>query len=222
MHWNGGPRDHSRMLRYLSIFLVATLAACGETPPAQAPLSMHDLAQQGETEQLLQLIDPEHPVDHRDVCARTPLMLAAQYGHRDTVTQLLAAGAGVDLREHGEYTALMLAAGSGHVEVVRQLAAAGAAIDQVETTRGWTALIWASVNGHRETVQALLELGADRRVRDRDGRTAQDWAAAWVIRKSPPCCDGCSVVADRFADHFAHAQAASGSDVGRPVRGVAR
>jgi len=166
----------SRLLILLSALL---LAACQPEPVAQLPAaSPHRLAEQGETGRLLQSISDERGVDRRDVCSRTPLMVAAQYGHVDTVQALLRRGARVDLHEKGYYTALMLAAGNGHTEVVRLLAQAGADVNEVELTRGWTALIWAAKRGHRETVRLLLALRADPSIRDRRGRSARDWAGA--------------------------------------------
>lgn len=165
------------MMRQLAPFLVLAFTACDPAVVEQASVdSLHGLAQQGETERLLQTISDTGRVDERDVCYRTPLMLAAQFGRLETVEQLLAAGARVDLHEKGYYTALMLAAGNGHSEVVRALAAAGANIDEIEISRGWTALIWAAKRGHTGTVRLLLALGADRQVRDHQGRSARDWA----------------------------------------------
>jgi len=169
----------SGMLRLVSVMALLLLAACDPVPmPPQPPVSLHDLAGSGDTPRLLQAISNRSSVDQRDVCYRTPLMLAAQYGHRQTVGELLARGARVDLHEKGYYTALMLAAGNGHAEVVRLLARAGANVDEVEITRGWTALIWAAKRGHLETVRLLLALGADPTVRDHQGRSAADWARA--------------------------------------------
>lgn len=167
------------MKRRPLLLFALLLAACDRAAvePTFA-LSLHDLAQKGETQRLLQAISSTGPVDRRDVCYRTPLMLAAQHGHLDTVSSLLASGARVDLHEKGYYTAVMLAAGNGHTEVVQLLAAVGADLDEVEITRGWTALIWAARQGHLATVRLLLELGADRAVRDRQGRSARDWADA--------------------------------------------
>jgi ankyrin repeat protein len=163
---------------FVASFLLL-LAAC-DGPGEQALIgpAVHELAQQGETRRLLQRISADGDVNHRDICYRTPLMLAAQYGHIDTVNELIAAGARVDLHEKGYYTALMLAAGNGHGPVVRRLADAGARVNEVELTRGWTALIWAAKRGHTDTVRTLIELGADPQVRDAMGRSALDWARA--------------------------------------------
>lgn len=165
-------------MRYLMFLALTCLLVACDRPAVDVPasVSLHGLAEQGETQRLLAAISDNAPVDQRDVCYRTPLMLAAQSGHLDTVSRLLAAGARVDLHEKGYYTALMLAAGNGHVDIVRALASAGASLDEVEITRGWTALIWAAKRGHVDTVRVLLELGADRNVRDQQGRSAHDWA----------------------------------------------
>jgi len=166
------------MVRAILFLLLALLIACDRHSERPTPgPKVHELAQQGKTEHLMRALE-SGKVDQRDVCYRTPLMLAAQFGRGDTVDRLLAAGARVDLHEKGYYTALMLAAGNGHSDVVRRLADAGAGIDEVELSRGWTALIWAAKRGHVETVQGLLDLGADISHRDHQGRSALEWAQA--------------------------------------------
>lgn len=79
-------------------------------------------------------------------------------------------------------TALIAGAHLGHHEVVRRLIAGGAPLDHVNNL-GWTALIEAVVLGdggpdHVETVRALVKVGADRTIADRDGVTPLQHARA--------------------------------------------
>jgi len=72
-------------------------------------------------------------------------------------------------------TALIAAAHLGHVEVVRILIRAGAPLDHVNNL-GWTALMESIVLGdggprHTETLKALVEVGANVNLADRDGQT---------------------------------------------------
>ena len=154
------------------------LGGCGSDEAlVESEIALHDLAEQGQTGPLMATIAREGgQVDRRDVCYRTPLMLAAQFGRLETVQALLEAGAGVDLHEKGRYTALMLAAGNGHADVVQILLDAGANVNNIEQTRGWTALIWAAKRGHTDTVRVLLEHGAETAIGDDQGRTARAWA----------------------------------------------
>ena len=72
-------------------------------------------------------------------------------------------------------TALIAAAHLGHVEVVETLIAAGAPLDHVNNL-GWTALIESIVLGdggarHTQTLQALVEAGANVNLADAGGQT---------------------------------------------------
>jgi ankyrin repeat protein len=72
-------------------------------------------------------------------------------------------------------TALIAAAHLGHAEVVRILIRAGAPLDHVNNL-GWTALIESIVLGdggarHTETLNALVEAGANLHLADRNGQT---------------------------------------------------
>jgi uncharacterized protein len=73
-----------------------------------------------------------------------------------------------------------LAARLGRVDSLRVLLEAGAAARTPEGDPGDvpTALMLAAAQGEEEVVALLLEHGADPALRDRQGRTAADWAAA--------------------------------------------
>lgn len=163
---------------YPVLLFCLTLLGCGDgiQRDAEGTPDLINAAGHGDLGQVKQLLDDGSPINVRDVCLRTPLMLAAQQGRLEAVRELLDRGAFPNLHEKGHYTALMLAASNDHHQIVQLLAERGADVDGRERTHGWTALIWAAKRGHRQTVQTLLELGADRSVRDNDGRTALSWA----------------------------------------------
>ncbi|MEO8409953.1 MAG: ankyrin repeat domain-containing protein [Propionivibrio sp.] len=102
--------------------------------------------------------------------------IAAVSDDEETLRLLLTAGASAKLvTSRYDGTALIAAAHLGHIGVVRQLIAACAPLDHVNNLH-WTALIEAIVLGdggarHQQTVQALLDAGADTRLADGDGRT---------------------------------------------------
>ena len=64
--------------------------------------------------------------------------------------------------------------------VVAALPDAAAAIDlNCPQNSGWTPLMAASFNGKPEVVRVLLAAGADKDLRDNDGKTALDLAIEW-------------------------------------------
>ena len=107
--------------------------------------------------------------------------IAAVADDEETLRLLLARGASAKLiTSRYDGTALIAAAHLGHDGVVRQLIRAGAPLDHVNNLH-WTALIEAVVLGdggprHQAVVRDLLAAGADRRLTDRNGRSALDLA----------------------------------------------
>ena len=92
-----GLREDFSMFRFLLILSLAALGACESGPPAGSDaVSVHVLAQQGDTGSLLAEVVSTGNLDPRDACYRTPLMFAAQFGRLDTVSELIAAGARVN------------------------------------------------------------------------------------------------------------------------------
>jgi ankyrin repeat protein len=102
--------------------------------------------------------------------------IAAVANDEPTLGLLLSLGASAKLvTSRYDGTALIAAAHLGHVGVVRQLIRAGAPLDHVNNLH-WTAVIESIVLGdggprHQQTLQALIEAGADLSLTDRDGKT---------------------------------------------------
>jgi uncharacterized protein len=99
-----------------------------------------------------------HPENRYGV---TPIALACESGSAAIVERLLKAG--VSANATGPYgeTALHTCAHAGNTAAVRVLIAAGASLDPGDSWRGQTPLMWAAAEGHPETMQALIDAGAD-------------------------------------------------------------
>ena len=102
--------------------------------------------------------------------------IAAVANDEETLRLLLSLGASAKLvTSRYDGTALIAAAHLGNVGVVKQLIAAGAPLDHVNNLH-WTAVIESIVLGdggarHQQTLQALVEAGANLQLADSQGRT---------------------------------------------------
>ncbi|MER7107288.1 HEAT repeat domain-containing protein [Streptomyces sp. NPDC000229] len=116
----------------------------------------------GDEDAVVRLLRAGVPAEAADGLGATALYLASVSDHVGIVRLLLAAGAdpGRGSGERGGDLPLCGAACGGHTGVVRALLAAGARPDQREEF-GFTALAWAVRQGFADTVEALLEYGAD-------------------------------------------------------------
>ncbi len=74
---------------------------------------------------------------------------------------------------------LHAAAYTGAIESIRALVGdCGVDVDETKSSNGYTALHFAAQEGHKAAVETLLLLGANKRVRNNYGETAQDKARA--------------------------------------------
>jgi ankyrin repeat protein len=117
------------------------------------------LAAAGDTEKVRELIPAGAQVDEKDLFGRTPLMWAAFFGHTDTVNTLLEASADVN-------AATRKPTPTNWDDDTFQ------SIGKASLHKGVTALLEATVGGHQETVEALIQAGADVGARTDTGWTA--------------------------------------------------
>ncbi|MDF3888713.1 ankyrin repeat domain-containing protein [Cupriavidus basilensis] len=112
-------------------------------------------------------------VNRKDIESNSPFLLAAATGQLEMVQLALTHGADLTSTDINDSTALIVACEHGNTEVVKVLLKAGVAVDHVNR-QGWTALLETIVMGdgsarYEDTVQLLLDAGADANLPDRDG-----------------------------------------------------
>ena len=115
---------------------------------------------------------PKIDLNHLNASGESPLMLAALKGEFDLVEKMVKKGA--DVNKTG-WTPLHYAASNGHVAVIKLLLENYAYID-AESPNGSTPLMMAGMYGNPESVQLLIDEGADPLVRNQQGLTALEFA----------------------------------------------
>lgn len=118
------------------------------------------------------LADPRLNVETRTAQDESPLMLAALAGMTEVCAQLIAMNA--DVNKPG-WTPLHYAATTSQLATVRLLLDNYAYID-AESPNQTTPLMMAAKYGNAQTVQLLLEAGADFQLKNALGLTAFDFA----------------------------------------------
>ena len=109
--------------------------------------------------------------------ANTPLGAAVTFGYLDEVRTLLAAGAPASMTESTGINLIHWAVITDHPEVIPALVEAGVPLNAADES-GYTPLIYAATIdfGDAEAVKILLQAGADRNIRNEEGRTALEQA----------------------------------------------
>lgn len=133
-------------------------------------------AEEGNAEEVRNLVGKGARIDAGDDCNWTAMMRAAAGGHNDILEYLLDNGADIDHLEKTGYSALMAAVVNNRPESARILVAHEAELDIQEKENGQTALMWAVRNRNPALVQLLLSAGADTAIENRKGQTAKDLA----------------------------------------------
>lgn len=113
------------------------------------------------------------PVNIADQKKRTALIMAAFGGHTAVVKYLFSEGADINSKDGDNQTALMYASKRSFNEIAAFLLKNGAAVNVRSKKKGITALMLAAVWDNVELVNMLLEHGADVKLTDAFGRTAE-------------------------------------------------
>ncbi|MBZ5574992.1 MAG: ankyrin repeat domain-containing protein [Acidobacteriia bacterium] len=116
--------------------------------------------------------------------ANTPVAAAVTFGYADVVQTLIAAGASVTGTEGTGINLLHWAVIADRPTVIPILIAAGASLN-ARDENGYTPLMYAATIdfGDAEAVRALLQAGADRTIRNAEGRTALEQARHYEHRE---------------------------------------
>lgn len=113
------------------------------------------LAESGNTEQVLQLLQKGADINATDQKGSTAIMAATYHNQIETVKALVQEGADINIQDDRLDNVVLYAGAEGSLEIIRIAIEAGA--DMTITNRfGGTALIPASERGHVEVVKELL------------------------------------------------------------------
>ena len=115
---------------------------------------------------------------------QTVLYVAVARDDEELVRQLLERGADPNIPDSAGSLPLVEAVidANASPNIVKMLLDKGADVNKTETENGAHALIFAAQNAQlssdarREIVKMLLDKGADKSIREKDGKTALDWA----------------------------------------------
>jgi ankyrin repeat protein len=135
------------------------------------------------------LIEKGADPTRKDITEKSAIIYAAGRGFAPVTRLLLDSGVDVNARYGNDLTALMWAAGYSAEagikdveEVITLLLDRGARLDDLDN-RGRTALMIAAELNHAIVVDLLLARGADKSIRDKQGKTAGELTSLTALRE---------------------------------------
>ncbi|CAH0549306.1 unnamed protein product [Brassicogethes aeneus] len=141
--------------------------------------ALHVAAASGNVKMANVLVSNGADINAQDINGNSPLMFAVDNNHTETAEFLINQGANVNLRDSKDKRmALHVAAATGNVEIANVLVSNGADTNAQDINR-YSPLMFAVDNNHTETVEFLINQGADVNLRGgENNRTALDFVAA--------------------------------------------
>lgn len=139
-------------------------------------ISIHEAALNGQTAEVMRILNEGISVNTTDEDGRTALMYGAFNGHTDLLEKLIRKGADVNLRDNFGRTALMFASSGSFPDAVRLLLKNQADPNIADSEEHFTALMYAAAEGHIEVVKVLLTFNANPELKDIDGDYAITFA----------------------------------------------
>src|SRR5688500_16621564 len=113
-------------------------------------------AEQGDIENVKQLLSQGVSVEMQDENGRTALIAAAYQNNLPIANLLIEAGADVNKQDNTQQSAYLIATSEGYLELLRLTLQAGADVHSTDSYNG-TGLIRAADRGHVEIIQELLK-----------------------------------------------------------------
>jgi ankyrin repeat protein len=139
-------------------------------------VSIHEETLNGQTDQVISILDRGVGIDTLDAEGRTPLMYASFNGHYELMKRLIEKGANVNLQDSYGRTALMMASSGPYAKAVNLLLDSYADPNISDTEEHFTALMYAASGGQLEVVRLLIANKADPFLKDIDGDNAFTFA----------------------------------------------
>ncbi|MDQ7797599.1 MAG: ankyrin repeat domain-containing protein [Candidatus Edwardsbacteria bacterium] len=162
--------------------LISLGASTKLSPKSQYPPNwtlMHTAAWEGGKDLIYLLADHKTPVDQKSIDGRTPLHNACSQGNINGAKALLARGADVNASASNGGEPLSLAVSRGFAELTDILIKSGADVQWVDSSSRRTLLHCAVIKGYGDIAGLLIEKGVVVNAKDRDGKTALDYAAQY-------------------------------------------
>lgn len=150
--------DHFNVFFAFLLAMMTSITASAEGGVLESQL--REAAENGNTEQVRNLLDQGANREARDKLGRTPLLLATRGNQIESARVLIEAGADVNAKDNIDDSPYLYAGASGFNQILRLTLDHGA--DLKSTNRyGGTALIPAAEKGFVDNVRTLIDAGVD-------------------------------------------------------------